>query len=364
MGFNARPDQVRQQIYLILQAWGMTEDLAATTADVMLETDLIGVDSHGISMLMTYETKRGEGRFDFTARPHIVKENAVAALMDAGGNLGHPVSVDAMKLAIKKARKTSVGVVSVRNSHHFGAAGYYAKLAADEGLVGWVASGARGITVVPTGAANPILGTNPLAFAAPATRNRPFVLDMATSTVAVGKVKVYGFQNKPIPEGWVSDENGKPMTDANAAYQLLLGSPKGGLTPVGGTPQLSSHKGYGLGMMAHILGGVLAGGSFSPIHKPKEGPSDPENIGHFFMAMDPDFFREEGAFEDDLDEVIDYMHATEPTDPNKPVLVAGDPEAAKREERLVSGVPIPDALDAQLRDVCKRINVAYVLADD
>ena len=154
------------------------------------------------------------------------------------------------------------------------------------------------------------------------------------------------------------------MTDANAAYQLLLNSPKGGLTPVGGTPELSSHKGYGLGMMAHILGGVLSGGIFSPIHKPKEGPSDPENIGHFFMAMDPDFFRDEGAFESDLDEV-DRLPARHRADrPGQPVLVAGDPEAAKREERLRSGVPIPDALDAQLRDVCKRINVAYVLVND
>ena len=121
----------------------------------MLETDLIGVDLHGISMLMTYERKRGEGRFDFTASPEIVQENAVAALMDAGGNLGHPVSVEAMQLAMKKARDLGVGVVSVRNSHHFGAAGYYAKLAADEGLVGWVASAARGITVVPTRSSRP-----------------------------------------------------------------------------------------------------------------------------------------------------------------------------------------------------------------
>ena len=134
MSFNARPERVREQIHLILRAWGMTDDLASTTADVMLETDLIGVDSHGISMLMTYETKRNEGRFNFTARPKVVKENAVAALMDAGGNLGHPVSVDAMKLAMKKARETSVGVVSVRNSHHFGAAGHYARLAANEGV--------------------------------------------------------------------------------------------------------------------------------------------------------------------------------------------------------------------------------------
>ena len=361
MAFKARPDDVREQIRLILIAWGMSDDLAETTAHVMTETDLIGVDSHGISMLMTYEKKRAENRFDFTARPRIVRENAVAALMDAGGNLGHPVSVAAMELAIKKARETAVGVVSVRNSHHFGAAGYYAKLAADEGLVGWVASGARGITVVPTRASRPVLGTNPLAFAAPATRNRPFVLDMATSTVAVGKVKVYGFNNKPIPEGWVADGAGQPITDANKAYDLLLNSDTGGLTPVGGKPELSSHKGYGLGLMAHILGGVLSGGSFTPIHKPKEGPNDPENIGHCFMAIDPDFFRDEGQFEADLDDVIDYLHDVAPTDPEKPVLVAGDPEAEMRAERLENGVPIPDALDEQLRDVCRNANVPYIL---
>ncbi len=369
MTLHARPERVREQIYTILTTWGMPEDLADTTAEVMLETDLIGVDSHGISMLMMYEQKRAQGRFDLTARPTVVKENAVAALLDAGANLGHPVSVEAMQRAIAKARELGVGVVSVRNSHHFGAAGHYARLAAEAGLIGWVASAARGITVVPTRASRAVLGTNPIAFAAPAGRNLPFVLDMATSTVAVGKVKVYGFQNKPIPEGWVMGSDGRSLTDANDAYERLLASrksgeaPDAGLTPVGGKPELSSHKGYGLGMMAHILGGVLSGGSFSPIHQPKEGPSDPENIGHFFMALDPDFFREEGAFESDLDDVIDYMHNVKPVDPAAPVLVAGDPEVRIREERLANGIPIPDSLAAQLRDVCLRSNVAYVLEE-
>ena len=363
MTFNAKPDQVRAQILAVLEAWGMAGDLASTTADIMTETDLIGVDSHGISMLMTYETKRNQGRIDFTASPTIVKETPVAALIDAGANLGHPVSKRAMELACEKAKATSVGVVSVRNSHHFGAAGLYAKIAADQGLVGWVASAARGVTVVPTRSSKPVLGTNPIAFAAPAKRNRPFVLDMATSTVAVGKVKVYGFQGKPIPEGWVADGDGQPITDANAGYDLLLHSETGGLTPVGGKAELSSHKGYGLGMMAHILGGVLSGGSFSPIDKPKEAPDAPENIGHFFMAMDPAFFRPDGEFEDTLDDVIDYLHGVAPAEAGKPVLVAGDPEAETRERRLREGVPIPQALDQQLREVCERAGVAYVLAN-
>ena len=184
------------------------------------------------------------------------------------------------------------------------------------------------------------------------------------ATLKKRKVKVYGFNIKPIPEGWVTDGEGRPMTDANAAYDLLIESDTGGLTPVGGKPELSSHKGYGLGMMAHILGGVLSGGSFTPIHKPKEGPNGPENIGHFFMAMAPDFFRDEGQFESDLDDVIDFLHDTPPVDPDKPVLVAGDPEAATREDRLQNGVPIPDMLDEQLRDVCRNANVPYVLDRD
>ena len=245
---------------------------------------------------MTYETKRGEGRFDFTARPKIVKENAVAALMDAGGNLGHPVSVEAMQLAIKKARDTSVGVVSVRNSHHFGAAGYYAKLAADEGLVGWVASAARGITVVPTGARQSDPWHQPDRVCR-ACGTQPAVRARHGDEHGRGRQGQGLRFPKQADPGRLGVGRRRPADDGRQRCLSICCSirPKGGLTPVGGTPELSSHKGYGLGMMAHILGGVLSGGSFTPIHKPKEGPSDPENIGHFFMAMDPDFFRDEGA---------------------------------------------------------------------
>jgi LDH2 family malate/lactate/ureidoglycolate dehydrogenase len=168
MPFNASADAVRRQITLLLDAWGMPADLAETTAEVMVETDLMGVDSHGISMLMQYDRKFREGRLDLSARPVTENETPVTALVDARGNLGHPVSVHGMKMAIEKAKLAGVGIVSVRNSHHFGAAGYYARLAAEEGLIAIVTSSARGITVVPTRAAKPVLGTNPIAIAIPA----------------------------------------------------------------------------------------------------------------------------------------------------------------------------------------------------
>lgn len=360
---HATAESVDEQIKLILGSWGMAPELIDEAAKVMVETDLMGVDSHGISMLMTYETKRQEGRLDLKAAPKIENQTAATASIDAGANLGHPVSVMAMNLAVDKAEQVGVGLVTVRNSHHFGAAGYYAQIAANRGALGMVASTARGITVVPTGGAAPVLGTNPLAYAAPAKRHRPWVLDMATSTVAVGKVRVYGYQNKPLPEGWVSDGSGQPMRDGTEAYNMLIDSDMGGLTPIGGTRELASHKGYGLGVLAQILSGALAGGAFVPVDKPKEAPDSPENIGHFFMAIAPGAFQPAGDFEEHVDTVIDTLHATPPADPDQPVLVAGDPEAAKRAERLEKGIPIPSALDEQLRGVCERAGVAYVLTE-
>lgn len=369
MPFRASADDVRRQLSVLLTAWGMPADLVETTATVMVETDLMGVDSHGISMIMGYEQKHREGRIDFTAHPEIESETPVAARVNAHANLGHPVSVFGMELAIKKAKQIGVGVVSVHNSHHFGAAGYYARIAAEQGVIGLVASSARGITVVPTRASQPVLGTNPLAFAAPAGHNRPFVLDMATSTVAVGKVKVYSFNDKPLPVGWVADGKGAPVTDAARAFDILMsgrgGSDDvddgGGLTPIGGTPELSSHKGYGLGVLAHILGGALSGSNFSPRDVPNEKGDEPENIGHFFLAIDPVAFRPAGAFEKDVDDVIDILHGTPPADPDKPVLVAGDPEDAIHAERLANGIPIPDALADHIQNVCLRTNAEYVL---
>jgi LDH2 family malate/lactate/ureidoglycolate dehydrogenase len=206
------------------------------------------------------------------------------------------------------------------------------------------------------------MGTNPLAFAAPARRNPPFQLDMATTTVAAGKVKVYKLNHKPLPPGWVVDANGQTVTDPEEAFHYVFDRPEGGITPLGGTKDAGGHKGYGLAVMVHILGGVLAGASFSPLRNKTQKPSDPHNLGHFFMAIDPRAFRAEGEFEDDLDQVIDVLHHAKPANPAQPVLVAGDPEMATRAERLRDGVPVPDDLMEQLRAVAKGASVPFVLA--
>jgi LDH2 family malate/lactate/ureidoglycolate dehydrogenase len=160
----------------------------------------------------------------------------------------------------------------------------------------------------------------------------------------------------------VLDGAGKAVTDASAGTDILFRRTPyqgGGLTPVGGEP--AGHKGYGLAMMVHILGGTLSGASFSPIRNRTQRPQDPDNLGHFFMAVDPKAFRGEGEFEADLDAAIDVLHQAAPANPAAPVLVAGDPEAAKREQRLRDGIPIPDSLAEQIQTVCRTHNVPFLL---
>ena len=353
---------IREQLVSVLRAWGMPEAHAATTADMMLETDLRGVDSHGISMLPTYDREFRAGRLNMRPQFKRLREGPSMALIDADASLGHPVAVHAMNLAVDKCRESAVAVVSVVNSHHFGAAGCYSRIAAERGVIGMVTSATRGVSMVPTFAAEPVMGTNPLAFAAPAKRNPPFQLDMATTTVAAGKVKVYKLNHEPLPPGWVVDDKGQPVTDPEEAFKYVFERPEGGITPLGGPKEAGGHKGYGLAVMVHILGGVLAGASFSPLRNKTQKPSDPHNLGHFFMALDPRAFRGAGEFEDDLDQVIDTLHAARRADPAQPVLVAGDPEMATRAERLRDGVPVPDDLLVQLRAVASSAGVPFVLA--
>jgi len=352
---------IEAQLVAVLGAWGMSAEHAAVTAQMMVETDLRGVDSHGISMLPTYDKEFRAGRLNMRPQWKVVRDRPSMARIDADRSLGHPISAHAMNLAVDKGRATGVGVVAVFNSHHFGAAGCYAKIAADRGVIGMVTSATRGVTLVPTFAAEPVMGTNPLAFAAPARRNAPFQLDMATTTVAAGKVKVYKLNHKPVPSGWVVDGDGRPVTDETEAFRHVFERPEGGITPLGGGRELGGHKGYGLAVMVHILGGTLAGASFSPLRNRTQRDSDPHNIGHFFMAIDPGAFRDEGEFESDLDDVIDVLHGAKRADPAQPVLVAGDPERLTRAERLEQGVPIPDDLMEQLRGVAASAKVPFLL---
>lgn len=347
-------ERLRRQSLEILTGWGMSPEHAAITADILLETDLRGIESHGISMLPLYDAMRAR-KINLRPDIRIVKDTPVAALIDADNSIGHVPSKMAVDLVIAKAKAMGIAVATVRRSAHFGAAGCYSDLIARAGLIGIVTTSARGITMVPTFGTEPVFGTNPISVAAPAGRHPPFNLDMATTPVAMNKLRVYGLKGTPLPEGWAYDTEGKPERDGLRAYQSRR------MAPLGGTRETGGHKGYGLAMVVNILSATLPGTTFQPLRVKREGADTPDNIGHFFLAIDPALFRDPAEFERDLEEMIDFLHGQTPADPGQPVLVPGDPEYAERDKRLRDGVPIPEAVAQQLKEVCLKANVAYVL---
>ncbi len=354
---NIPASVVRAQLEAVFQAWGMTSQNIATTVEVMVATDLSGVDSHGLGMLPGYHQRRGRGMIKDSPDIRVVREKPAAALIDADRSLGHPPSVMAMKLAMEKARTMGVAVVSVRNSNHFGAAGYYSRMAAEDGIVGMAMTNAPTPAMVPTFGRDPILGTNPIAFAAPAERNPPFSLDMATTTVAVGKLNIARRLGKAIPEGWALNSEGQIETDGAAAFEARR------LTPLGGDRERGSHKGYGLATMVEILCATLSG-SWSDGPGPDGKPVRTKtNVGHFFLAIDPSKVRADGEFQADLDRMIDMLHATPPADPENPVQVAGDPEVRATATRSVDGIPIADTLIEEVRKVAMESSAPFLLAE-
>lgn len=358
---HVTPDLLRTQVLLVLEAWGMPAPDREVVADMLVETDLRGIESHGASMLPLYDAMRRAGGLNMTPQPRVVRENAATAVIDADAGLGHPVAIRAMNLAVDKCLSAGIGAVSVFNSHHFGAAGLYAEIAAQRGAVALVASSARTVAVIPTGGAVPMLGTNPIAFAAPTRRNEPFLLDMSTSAVAANKVKVYDYHRTPLPVGWVVDGAGQPVTDPQEGFRLCMDGGAGGLMPLGGSRETGAHKGYGLAVMAQLLGSTLAGGSFSPFRVRDAAPGAPDNIGHFFLALQPESFRMGGSYEDEVDAIIDALRATPPIDPQAPVVVAGEPEFQQRAQRMASGIPLNDAFLAALGKVAADAGVDFIL---
>ncbi len=340
-------DVLRHQLEAILTRWQMAPGDVATTARIMVDTDLRGIDSHGVAMLPVYAELRASGKIDMAGVHRVVRDGAGTALIDAGRGLGHPAAARAMDLAIEKAHAGGIGAVAVRNSNHYGAAGAYAMRAAERGLIGFAATNAGNRSIVPTRAREAVFGTNPLAFAAPARRNPPFVFDMATSTVAVGKIKLAWYAHRAMPEGWVVDEAGSPVSDPDRFYDAGgTRQPGFGLSPLGGLPEMSSHKGYGLAAMVEILSGLLSGAAFIGLSS-----REAHDTGHFFMALDPGAFRDDDGFLDQMDDMLDYLRGLQPVDPAEPVLVPGDPERTAEAARTAAGIPLPVKLADQIRAI-------------
>lgn len=335
---------LQEQIGAILRQWGMSEEHIAISVKHISYADLHGIDSHGCSMLLHYYRRLSSGAITVTPRIELVREGSTTALIDGGGGLGHVPADMAMNVAISKCRAAGVGVVAVRNSGHFGAAGAYAEMAAQRGFIGFAMTNVGTPALVPTHGSTAMLGTNPIAFAAPARSNRPFLLDMATTIVPVGRVAMARRRGRSIPSGWAYGRRGQTTRNPDVAIAQRR------MAPLGGTPEMGSYKGYGLAAMVEILASVLSGTCETG-----------DGVGHFFLALDPELFTSAAAFGDNLDSLLDRLRSTEPVSPGAKVRVAGDPEYEAAEHNLRNGILLTRSVIEEIRMVCRRSGAPFVL---
>jgi LDH2 family malate/lactate/ureidoglycolate dehydrogenase len=336
---------------------------ARMVADNLVSADERGISSHGVARLRRY-VKGLQGGV-MLARPEvrIVHETPATALIDGGDGLGQPVSRRAMELAIEKAGKVGAGFVTVRNSNHYGIAGYYAMMALKHDMIGFSMTNAA-VLVVPTFGRDAMLGTNPISVAAPAGEERPFVLDMATSTVPRGKLEVYDRMEKPLPLGWATDEKGEPTIDGTQVLDNFVKLAGGGLLPLGGAGELlGGHKGYGLALMVDILSGVLPGAGYANniYLKDKDGRAQPANVGHFFGALRVDGFRPVDEFKATMDDLIRRLTATPKAVDRERIYIHGEKEYEIADDRRRNGVILHPKVVADLKAMAEEFGVGFDL---
>ncbi len=347
----------------VFEKMGVSPDDAHVSADVLVHANLRGVDSHGVARLARYVNGLRDGVM--VARPDqtVVVETPTTITLDAGAGLGQPVSHRAMQKAIEKAKQYGCGFATVRNSNHFGIAGYYAMMALDQDMIGLCLTNAD-VLVVPTFGRDSMYGTNPIALAVPAGQERPFVLDMATSTVPRGKLENYQRQGKPVPLGWATDERGIPTADAGRVLDNFIKRAGGGLLPLGGAgEEFSGHKGYGLGMLVEILSAVLPGAAFLTSVYPKDanGKPLPADLGHFFGAWRVDAFRPVPEFKADMDSLIRRLKNGRLAEGATRIYVAGEKEFEEEQRRMENGIPLGEKVEASLRKIAQDLGVPYDL---
>jgi LDH2 family malate/lactate/ureidoglycolate dehydrogenase len=344
----------RLQAYVeeVLVALGLGRGDAAEAADVLLLADLRGVDSHGLARLSYYANRLRRGLIAVDAELRVLRESAATLALDAANGFGLIQAPRAMARCLEKAEASGLCFATVRGSNHFGIAAAYALMAARRGLGGIAMTNASPL-VVPTFGARPMLGTNPIAIAVPTGSGPdapPLVLDMATSTVAWGKIQVARQDGAAIPAGWAVDEDGRPTTDPFAARWL---------TPLGGERSSGGHKGYALATMVDVLCGPLAGAAWSAHISGMRGPEVPAAIGHAFLAWRIDAFRDPEEFFLDLGAMLAELRATPPIAGHEAtgVLVPGDPELAAEAGNRALGVPVRAAVLADLRRLADELGL-------
>jgi len=344
--------------YSVFKAMGCSDDDAATATTVLLSADVRGVDSHGVARLSGYVRLWQAKRINATPNIQVIHETPSTAVVDGDAGLGLVVAPFAVQIAVEKAKKVGTGWVSVRNSNHFGIAGYHAMKALEHDMIGMAMTNASAL-VAPTFSIERMLGTNPIAVAIPAGEEPPFVADFATTTAANGKLEILQRKEADAPLGWVQDAAGAPTTDASI---LKKG---GAMLPLGSDREHGSHKGYALGSIVDIFSAVLSGASYGPwappfpayVPMPQNMPG--KGLGHFFGAMRIDAFRPAEEFKKHMDNWIQRFRNAKPADGYDKVLIPGDPEREMEAIRMSEGIPIVQSVVEDLKKVGETMGVEW-----
>ena len=359
MGDRVGHEALGSFVTQIFAKLGVPEEHARTTAEVLISANLRGIDSHGVARTRRYVQGLRDGVMVAEAEVRVVQETSVTALLDGGAGLGQVVGDQAMRLAMEKARESGVGLVSVRNSNHYGIAGYYSMMALEEDLMGISMTNAAPL-VVPTFGKDAVLGTNPMSIAVPTGKERPFVLDMATSVVTRGKLEEYERHGEPLLEGWATDSKGVPSPDASEVLHNMKERLGGGILPLGGAgEQLSGHKGYGLALLVDILCGVLPGAGYATGVYPtdKSGRPLPADIGHFFGALRVDSFRPLAQFKGSMDDIVRALRNSAKAEGQERIFIHGEKEFETAEKRMRIGIPLHPKVASDLRSLGEELRV-------
>jgi len=330
---------------------GVPEIDAHTCADILIASDLKGIESHGVGRLKMYYDRIKLGIQNPVTEIEIIRNRKATAVWDGHNGMGHVIGQKAMQSAIDKAREYGMGSVAVRNSSHYGICGYYAEMATKQDMIGITFTNARP-SICPTNGVSPLLGTNPICFGAPTHLPYPFIYDAATSISQRGKIEQLAREEKATPAGWAIDNAGNPHTDTNKLLKDLVDQ-SAALLPIGGTDEVSgSHKGYGLATMVEVLCAALQQGSFLNmlLGQDASGKPAPYRLGHFFMAIDIDFFTEVDSFKDTSTQILKELKASQLLPARERIWVAGEKEYENELRVRQEGIPI-------VPNLAKNINV-------
>lgn len=355
-------DGVESFLIKVMVKAGIPEADARIVADVLIQADKFGFDSHGVNRLKPiYLDRIKEGIQHEVTSYEIVREGPTTAVINGHNGMGHVIAYHAMKLAIKKAREFGMGMVAVRNSTHYGFAGYYPLMAVKENMIGITGTNARP-SIAPTFGVENMLGTNPLTFGMPTDEDFPFLLDCATSIFQRGKIEMYARENKELPKGLVIDEHGHSKTNSREVLEDLIKG-RAALAPLGGIgEETAGYKGYGYATVVEILSAALQQGAFMKMLMGiKDGKKVPYPLGHFFIVIDVGAFTEADDFKKTTGDILRELRASRKMPGHDRIYTAGEKEYLTWMERKDKGVPFNDALLEEFRGLCREYGLEEYL---